>query len=142
LSPVRVGRSVVIPDDELRFRFSPSGGPGGQHANRSSTRAELVWNVAGSRALGPRQRQRVERSLASRIDSAGNIRLSSDVHRSQLRNREEVERRLARLLADALRHRRARIPTAPSETSSRRRVEEKRRRSEKKRLRRAPPPDP
>lgn len=141
MTPVRVGRSLEIPDDELRLRFTPSGGPGGQHANRSATRVELVWNVAASRALGPRQRQRIEESLRNRIDSAGNLRLSSNAHRSQLRNREEVERRLADLLEAALRSRRGRVATAPSPTAKRRRVDDKKRRSEIKRMRRTPPPE-
>ena len=133
-----MSRSLVIPDDEIRLRFSPSGGPGGQHANRSSTRVDLSWNVASSRVLGPRQRARIERVLRTRLDSSGTLRLSSDAHRSQLRNRAEVERRLADLVGAALRTPKPRRPTAPSPAAARRRVEEKRRRSQVKRLRRAP----
>jgi ribosome-associated protein len=138
MTPVRVSSSLVIPDDEITLRFTPSGGPGGQHANRSATRVELVWNVDRSRALGPRQRQLVGKALRHRIDSSGNLRLSSDARRSQLRNREEVEQRLARLVGDALRPRRRRLETAPTAESQRRRVENKRRRAAIKRLR-APP---
>jgi ribosome-associated protein len=135
---MRVSRSVEIPDDEIKLTFSPSGGPGGQHANRSSTRVDLAWNVEGSRALGPVQRQRVMRKLRRRIDSSGTLRLSSATHRSQLRNREEVTRRLAALVAEALRPTKARVATAPSPASKDRRIEAKRRRSRTKRLRRAP----
>jgi ribosome-associated protein len=138
---LRVGRNVTIPEDELEFKFTPSGGPGGQHANRSATRAELTWNVASSRALDERQRERIRARLRHRIDSAGDLRLTSDKHRSQLRNRADVRARLASLVADALRPPTRRVPTTPTAASGRRRLQSKRRRSETKRLRRSPPPD-
>jgi ribosome-associated protein len=132
---IRVGRSLVIPDDEISVTFSPSGGPGGQHANRSSTRAEIVWNVESSRALGPRQRDRVRKNLGRRIDSQGNIRVASDRHRSQLRNREEAADRLSGLIAAALRPPRPRVKTAPTRASKEKRLQAKRKRSELKRNR-------
>ena len=141
MSPVRVNRSLTIPDEEISLRFSPSGGPGGQHANRSSTRADLFWNVEQYRALGPRQRRQVARALRNRIDSSGTLRLSSDSRRSQLRNREEVERRLAALVAAALRPAKKRVETSPTPASRRERVDDKKRRSHTKRLRRPPEGD-
>lgn len=137
MSPVRVGRSLVIPDDELELRFSTSGGPGGQHANKAATRVELSWNVDRSAALGPRQRDRIKRRLARRIDSSGVLRLTSDRYRSQLRNREDVTTRLSELVSDALRRERRRIGTTPTAASKERRLAEKRRRGELKRQRRA-----
>ena len=134
---LRVTRSLVIPDDELTFTFSPSGGPGGQHANRSSTRAELVWNVEGSRALGPRQRERIKSQLKHRIDAQGNIRVSSDRHRSQLRNREETATRLAALLTKALIPPKKRVGTTPTKTAREKRLKAKRERSQLKRSRRS-----
>ena len=138
---VRVNRSVSIPEDEIRLEFTPSGGPGGQHANRSSTRAVLVWNVDESRALGPRQRARIKGKLRHRIDSAGNLRLSSDAHRSQLRNREAVRERLRALVEDALRPEKKRIGTAPTRSSKENRLKDKRVRAHVKRARRPPRPD-
>lgn len=135
---LRVNRSVVIPEDELRLEFTTSGGPGGQHANRSSTKAVLVWNVEGSRALGPRQRARVRGRLRHRIDSAGNLRLSSDAHRSQLRNREAARERLRALLETALQPEKKRIGTAPTRAAKEGRLRAKRARTEVKRSRRAP----
>ena len=134
---LRVTRSLVIPDDEISYTFSPSGGPGGQHANRSSTRAELVWNVEGSRALGPRQRDRIKSQLKRRIDAQGNIRVASDRHRSQLRNREEAAARLAGLLAKALTPSKKRVGTAPSKAAREKRLKAKRQRSELKKSRRS-----
>lgn len=136
--PLRVNRNLVIPPDEISLRFSPSGGPGGQHANRSSTRVDLSWNVDESRVLGPRQRARIKGHLRNRLDGSGTLRLSSDKHRSQTRNREEVLARLARLVSEALQPRRARVATTPSRAAKERRLQSKRRRSEIKKLRRAP----
>jgi ribosome-associated protein len=136
--PLRVTRNLAIPPDEITLRFSPSGGPGGQHANRSSTRVDLSWNVDASRVLGPRQRARIKGYLRNRLDGSGVLRLSSDKHRSQTRNREEVLARLARLLSEALQPRRARVATTPSQAAKERRLRSKRRRGEIKKLRRAP----
>ncbi|HEV2757769.1 MAG TPA: alternative ribosome rescue aminoacyl-tRNA hydrolase ArfB [Actinomycetota bacterium] len=138
MSGVRVSRSLVIPEDEIRLEFTTSGGPGGQHANKSSTRAVLVWNVDASRVLGPRQRARVKGKLRHRIDSAGNLRLSSDAHRSQLRNREAVRERLAAMVEAALRPEKKRVGTAPTRASKEKRLGAKKARSEVKRARRAP----
>jgi ribosome-associated protein len=135
---VRINRNLTIPGDEIVLRFSPSGGPGGQHANRSSTRVDLSWNVDTSSALGPRQRAHVKGHLRHRLDRSGTLRLSSDKHRSQTRNREEVLSRLSRLVSEALQPRRARIATTPGQAAKERRLRSKRRRSETKKLRRAP----
>ena len=132
---VRVSRSLTIPDSELSFRFTPSGGPGGQHANKTSTRATLEWNVESSTVLGPRQRARIRNALRHRIDADGTLRISSDAHRSQTRNREAVLDRLARLVGDALRPTKARVATTPSRSATEKRLEAKRRRSELKRQR-------
>ncbi|MDQ3987282.1 MAG: aminoacyl-tRNA hydrolase [Actinomycetota bacterium] len=138
---VRVNRSLTIPGDEIKFRFTPSGGPGGQHANRSSTRVELTWNVGSSPSLGPRQREKLRTRLARRIDSSGTLRLSSDAHRSQTRNRDEVLKRLATLVADALRPTRARVATQPTTAARERRLRTKKKRSETKKLRKVPSED-
>lgn len=131
-------RHVAIPQDEIELSFSTSSGPGGQHANRSATRVDLQWNIERSRALGPRQKERVRASLRHRIDSSGNLRLSSDTHRSQLRNRQEVIRRLHDLVAVAVVIPRKRVPTAASRGSVERRLRGKKRRSETKKMRRPP----
>ena len=133
-----MARRVAIPQDEIELSFSTSSGPGGQHANRSATRVDLIWNVEGSRALGLRQKERVRARLRHRIDSAGNLRLSSDTHRSQLRNRHEVVRRLHDLVGEAVVVPRKRVPTAASRGSVERRLRGKKRRSETKKLRRPP----
>ncbi|HEX3325527.1 MAG TPA: alternative ribosome rescue aminoacyl-tRNA hydrolase ArfB [Actinomycetota bacterium] len=134
--PLRVTRSVAIPMSEIELRHSTSGRPGGQHANKASTRIDLSWNVDRSAALGPRQRERIRDRLRNRIDTSGNLQLSSAAHRSQLRNREEVLERLARLLEDALHVEKKRRPTKPSRRATDERIQQKKRRGAIKRSRR------
>ena len=122
-----VTRSVRVPRHELEVSFSASGGPGGQHANRSNTRVELRFDVARSTAFGPGQRQRV-------IDRIGSeIRIVADDERSQLRNRALAERRLVERLQAALHVERPRRPTRPTKGSQQRRIASKQRRGEIKR---------
>ena len=138
---LRVNRTLTIPDDELRFRFSASGGPGGQHANKAATRAELSWDVAASRAPGPRQRQRIRLKLAKRIDVTGVLRVVSDTHRSQLRNRQDALDRLSAMVAGALKQDKKRLATQPSRAAKERRIQSKKKRSRVKSLRRPPVSD-
>jgi ribosome-associated protein len=138
---VRINSHLVIPANELRLTHATSGGPGGQHANKVATRVDLRWDVASSPSLGPRQRARIMHGLRGRIDGAGILRLSSDRHRSQLRNREDVLERLAGLVASALKPPKKRVATAPSANARERRLRQKKRRSEVKRARRVPSAD-
>ena len=132
---LRVTRTCRIPLDELEWRFSASGGPGGQHANTANTKAEVRFDVAGSPSLGPRQRAR----LLERLGPV--VRVVASDERSQLRNRELALDRLRSRLAEALRIDRQRRPTAPSASSRQRRLESKRKRGEIKRMRRRPRPE-
>jgi ribosome-associated protein len=132
---LRVSPTCVIRLDELEWRFSASGGPGGQHVNTSNTRAEVRFNVAGSPSLGPRQRQRLLERLGPEV------RVVASDERSQPRNRALALERLRSRLAEALRIERPRRPTAPTRSSQRERLDVKRRRSETKRRRGRPDPD-
>ena len=127
---IRVNRSVSIPLDEVELRFSRSSGPGGQHAQRTETRVEAVFDVEGSTALSPAQKRRVAASAGSVV------RAVAQDERSQWRNRELALERLARALEEALRVRRLRRPTVPTAQAPERRLEEKRRRAGLKRTRR------
>jgi ribosome-associated protein len=129
---ISVTRSVAIPLDEIDFRVSRSSGPGGQHAQKSETRVEAVFDVEASETLSPAQKRRV----ISRLGPV--VRAVAQDERSQLRNRELALERLAERLREGLRVQRRRVPTAPSAASRERRLEEKRRRGETKRLRRPP----
>ena len=130
--PLRVTRTCVIAPDELEWRFTGSGGPGGQHANTANTRVELVFDIAGSGSLGPRQRARLLERLGPRV------RVVASERRSQLQNRELALERLRDRLADALHVEPPRVATRPSRASKRARVEQKRRQGERKRTRRTP----
>ncbi|HAM01446.1 MAG TPA: aminoacyl-tRNA hydrolase [Acidimicrobiaceae bacterium] len=130
---LHVTRALRIPFDELEWRFTTSGGPGGQHANRSSTRAEVRFDVAGSPSLGPRQRAR----LLERLGPV--VRVSAGEERSQARNRALALDRLAARLAEALRVERSRVATRPTAAAAARRVDEKRRRGARKRERSSQP---
>jgi ribosome-associated protein len=134
---LKVSRSLTIPGAEIELTFSASGGPGGQHANKAATRVDLIWNVDRSAVLGPRQRDRIRSKLRHRIDSQGNLRLTSDAQRSQLRNREDVRRRLARMVGEALVPAKKRIGTKPSRSATEKRIQEKKHRGELKRQRRS-----
>jgi ribosome-associated protein len=130
---IRVTRSVAIPLSEIELRFSRSSGPGGQHAQKTESRVEAVFDVEASAALSPAQKKRV-------VAKAGPVlRAVAQDERSQWRNRELAVERLVAALRDALRVERRRVPTKPSAAAKERRLDEKRRRSETKRLRRAPP---
>src|SRR5262245_6225935 len=134
--PVR--GSVVIPESELRWRFSKSSGPGGQSVNTTDSRAELIFDVAGSTALAPILRARALERLENRL-TGGVLTIVASEYKSQWRNREAARARLAALLRDAIapppRQRRA---TKPSNASVQRRLDAKRRRSNVKDLRRPP----
>jgi len=132
---LRVSSTLVLPLAELSWRFSRSGGPGGQHANTSDTRAEVRFDIAGSPSLGPRQRSRLQERFGDEVWV-----VASD-ERSQARNRDLALERLADRLAEALRVSTPRRATRPSRASDRRRLEAKRRQSNRKADRRRPAPD-
>jgi ribosome-associated protein len=132
---LRITNTLTIPMSELRFRFARSSGPGGQHVNRSATRVELLFDVAGSSSLTEAQRERALKVLASYIDSDGVLHLISQAFRSQLRNREEVVERFQTLMREAMRVPKRRRPTRPSRAAREKRLASKRRRSQIKRQR-------
>jgi len=130
---IRVTRSVVLPLADVRFRTSRSSGPGGQHAQKSETRVEALFDVEASEALTDAQKRRV-------VARAGPVlRAVAQDERSQARNRELALERLVAQLREALRVERKRVPTQPTAAARERRLERKRRRSATKRLRRRGP---
>lgn len=134
-----VSKDLVIPANELTWRFDPSGGPGGQHANKSATRVELSFDAANSAVLIGTKRDRVLQHLGTRAPG-GLITVQAGESRSQWRNRQIARRRLAEILVEALRPPPPqRRPTRPTLASRERRLSNKRARSETKRLRRRPP---
>jgi ribosome-associated protein len=130
-------RGIIIPPDELSWRFSRSPGPGGQSVNTTDSRAELSFSVADSIALPPVLKERALAALVGRL-VGGVLSVTANEHRSQLRNREAAAARMSALLTEATGPPpRPRRPTRPTRASTERRLAEKQRRSQTKRLRRS-----
>jgi ribosome-associated protein len=132
---LEISPDLVIPESELVWRFGPSGGPGGQHANTANTRAELVFEIESSAVLDDAQRARLSERFGPRI------RVACDDHRSQRRNREVAIDRLVERVRDGLRRPPTRRPTKPSRGAKERRLRAKRARSDTKARRRRPEVD-
>jgi ribosome-associated protein len=129
---IRVSRSVLLPLSDVEIRVSRSSGPGGQHAQKSSTRVEALFDVEASEALSEAQKRRA----VARVGPV--VRAIAQDERSQLRNRELAVERLVAKLREALAVPRRRVPTAPTAAARERRLETKKRRSRTKTLRRPP----
>lgn len=129
-------RTVRLPESELTWRFSRSSGPGGQHVNTTETRVEVLWSPADSTVLTADQKARVAARLRGRL-VGGRVSVVSSTHRSQLRNREDAQRRLEELVGEALKPARKRRATKPTRGSVERRLDAKKRRSQIKRDRRS-----
>ncbi|WP_030908783.1 alternative ribosome rescue aminoacyl-tRNA hydrolase ArfB [Streptosporangium amethystogenes] len=134
--PLQISGSVSVPEAELGWRFSRSSGPGGQGVNTTDSRVELSFDLAATGALGDVLKARALERLASRLVN-GVITIAASEFRSQLRNREAAEMRLAQLLREAIAPPpKKRRPTKPSRGAIERRITAKKQRSDLKRLRR------
>ncbi|MEO8579962.1 MAG: alternative ribosome rescue aminoacyl-tRNA hydrolase ArfB [Gemmatimonadales bacterium] len=130
-----VNETLSIPRSELDVRVSRSSGAGGQHVNKTSSRVEIFWNIAASRAVNDEQRARLQEKLTSRITLEGSIRVVASDLRSQSRNRELAEERLADMVRRALIIPRKRKATKPTRAAKEARLDSKKRQSHKKRER-------
>jgi ribosome-associated protein len=136
--PIVVRDGVVVPEHELTWRFSRSSGPGGQGVNTTDSRVELSFDVAATSAFTATQRERALSRLSGRLVD-GTLTITASEYRSQLRNREAAERRMAQLLREAIAPPPPkRRPTKPTKSSVRRRLDSKSRRGELKQQRRPP----
>jgi|SRR5687767_5567381 len=127
---ITVNSDLAIPRAEVDYRATRAGGPGGQHVNTSSTKVELLWDVAKSPSITDEQRDLVMQKLRKRIGEDGMLRLTSSTSRSQHQNKEDVTERFARMLADALR-----VPKRRKKTKMPRAVKEARLKAKKNRSR-------
>jgi ribosome-associated protein len=133
---IRVTRTVAVPPGEIVYRTSRSSGPGGQHAQKSETRVEALFDVEASSALSESQKRRV-------TAKAGPVlRAIAQDERSQLRNRELARDRVVEQLRAALHVERPRRATKPTKAARERRLKAKKERSSAKKLRQRPPTDP
>ena len=135
---VRINDDLSIDDDELRFEFARSSGPGGQNVNKVETKVRLLFDVRGSRSLNAEQKTRIEERLATRVTRDGILHLACQRHRSREANRRAAIDRFAELLAEALEEEEPRVATRVPKAQRKQRLESKRRRSQKKALRGKP----
>ncbi len=133
---IRINDSLLIDEDEVRFTYSCSPGPGGQNVNKVATKATLLFDVAGSPSLSEEQRLRISRALATRITKTGVLRIVRTRHRTQTANRRDAIEEFVALLEEALRPRVSRKKTRPSRAAIKRRLEQKAKRSRLKQQRR------
>jgi ribosome-associated protein len=134
-SQVIISHSLKIPINELQFRTSRSGGPGGQNVNKLETRVEVVFDVLNSPSISENLRPRILKNLSSHINSAGELRIVVQDSRSQWQNKQLALERLTALLKSALIVRKKRIGTKPTKTAREDRLRAKKTRSETKKLR-------
>lgn len=133
---IPIVEGLSLPRSLLRLETARSSGPGGQHVNKTETKVTAVLDLGDWTELDDSRRTLLFEALGSRLTGRGELRVSSQSHRSQKANREEAIERLAAILQKALTPRAARKPTRVPPRARRKRIEEKRHRSERKRTRR------
>lgn len=121
---------------EVNFKTSRSGGAGGQHVNKVSSKVELIFDVESSSQFTDEQKSIIQNKLANRIDNEGLLHLQCDETRSQLKNKEIVFERLLNLISTALKPIKKRKPSKPSRSSIKKRLDSKKKLSDKKDSRR------
>ncbi len=126
----------MIPREEITEKFSRSSGAGGQNINRVSTKAEARWNIGASKSFTKKEKEKIRRVLANKINAKGELVVVSQVARTQFKNREQAIERLNNLVKSALIPKKKRKPTKPTKASKERRLQSKKRLSEKKKWRR------
>jgi ribosome-associated protein len=132
---IPIDDTLSIPDEEVSFATSRSGGPGGQNVNKLETRVTVRFDLAGSTVLSEEQKARLRERLATRITRDGVLQVTSQRHRSQGANRDAAVERFAELLRESLREEPPRKKTRPSRAAKARRLDAKRRQSQRKRER-------
>jgi ribosome-associated protein len=125
---IEITERVLIPEDELVFKTSRSGGPGGQNVNKLNTRVTVLFDVAGSPSLSDEQKHEVRSRLSTRLDKHCVLRIVSQKHRSQEANRQAAVERLIELLQEALKPRPIRRKTKAPAAAKERRLKAKKHR--------------
>lgn len=135
-SNIIINKKISIPESELSFRFDTSGGPGGQHANRSATRVTLLFDAQNSPSLNEKSRKRILKKMGHHLDKNGVLHISVQDTRSQKQNREIAISRFMTLMAEALKKRKKRKKTKPSKAAIEKAKAEQKKHSERKKERR------
>ncbi len=139
--PLVIDEKLEIPETDLSYEYAKSGGPGGQHVNKTDSRARLRFDLAACEVLSAAVKARLRESNRTWLTADGAIVLTSDSHRSQHRNTEIVRERLAEAIRAALVPPKQRRKTKPSRRSQAKRIEGKRRRGDLKASRKRPDRD-
>lgn len=133
-----INQNLSIPDSEMRFSAARSGGPGGQHVNKVSSRVILEFDVMHTSALSPYQKRRIAERVGNRMNQQGILRLQAQRHRTQSANRTDLLKKFIEILQDALRPVKSRVPTRVPHRVREKRLEEKKLRTQVKRVRQTP----
>lgn len=136
---IKITNRVQIPASEIELSYARSGGPGGQHVNKTASKVLLRWNARTSGALSAEDRALLEKRLETKLTKDGDLIVTSEKHRDQSRNVDDAVERFAVVVRRAIRRPTPRKKTRPSRASRERRLESKRHRSQRKQQRRAPP---
>jgi ribosome-associated protein len=132
---LRINSRLSIPLEEIEISFTRSSGPGGQHVNKTSTQAELSFDLEHSPSIDEQDRAWLLTRLATRIDSSGKLHVNSQSYRSQLRNKEAALEKLASLIGNAMERPKTRKKTRPTKSAKETRLHSKKLAGEKKRMR-------
>ena len=133
-----INQDLLIPDSEVRFSATRSGGPGGQHVNKVSSRVILEFDVMHTSFLSPYQKRKIAERVGHRLNQQGILRLQAQRHRSQSANRAELMEKFIGVLQDALRPLKSRVPTRVPHRVREKRLEAKKLRTQIKQVRQTP----
>ena len=124
---------------EIAFKTALSGGPGGQHVNKTETKVILEWEITSSEAISTEEKQLLEQKLKNNISKDGIFQLNSSQTRSQHKNKKLVVNRFLKLMETSLQKKTKRKATKPTKSAKLKRLKKKKLHSEKKQLRKKPP---